>query len=212
MLEQRKKIILGFPKSEKALDLGCGTGLFFNLISQKNKHIWGIDISKRMLEKANEKIKQEKLSNIILTRGNAYSLPFENYFFNRVYCINTFCHIKDSKKVIEEISRVLKHDGIAYIEFYDINNLFVFVRVLTNFFLKNHGLVYGNHIPTLKKQIAESGLKVTDFKVVSYVETSDAIKKWLPSFLFTLLRFYEQLSKRFSLLQFTRCIIELRKQ
>lgn len=211
MLRERERIILNSKKVETSLDLGCGTGTFLKLISKRSKKVFGVDISPKMIQESINKTKQEKLSNVEIRLGNAYELDFESNFFDRVYCINTFCHIKDSKKAIGEISRVLKKDGIAYIEFYDILNLFVFVRSFANPFFRGHPFVYGNFIPFLKKFATDNDLEVESFNVVSYIETGDAIKKWLPSSLFVFLKFYKRIAEKISFLQFTRCVIELRK-
>ena len=102
-----------------------------------------------MLIEARKRKRIENLSNVKILYGTAYNLPFKDEFFDKVYCINTFCHIENNKKAVEEISRVLKKGGMAYIEFYDAINPFVFFRFIANPFFKNHPYVYGNFIPTV---------------------------------------------------------------
>ncbi|MEK6942287.1 MAG: hypothetical protein AABW85_05510, partial [archaeon] len=66
--------------------------------------------------------------------------------------------------------------------------------------------------PILKKTANKNRLKIKKFQTISYIETSDSIKKWLPGFLFKLLTWYKNISMKFPFLQFSRCIMEFEKQ
>ena len=93
-----------------ALDLGCGTGEIMRLILQqsKDKSLYGIDLSEKMLEIANEKLG----SHVNLILGDSEQLPFSDSFFDVVYCNDSFHHYPTPDKVLSEVCRVLKPSGV----------------------------------------------------------------------------------------------------
>ena len=92
-----------------ALDLGCGTGEMMRLILQQNKDksLYGIDLSEKMLEVAKEKLGNHV--NLILS--DSEQLPFSDSF-DVVYCNDSFHHYPAPDKVLSEVYRVLKPNGI----------------------------------------------------------------------------------------------------
>lgn len=93
-----------------ALDLGCGTGEMMRLILQQNKDksLYGIDLSEKMLEVAKEKLGNHV--NLILS--DSEQLPFSDSFFDVVYCNDSFHHYPAPDKVLSEVYRVLKPNRI----------------------------------------------------------------------------------------------------
>lgn len=94
------------------LDLGCGTGDLaykINKYSKKSKII-GLDLSEAMLDVAKFKRGKED-KNIIFQKGNSESLPFQDDYFDYIFCLNSFHHYANYKKALQEIHRVLKNDG-----------------------------------------------------------------------------------------------------
>lgn len=109
--------ILNLLKQEEfvgsVLDLGCGTGALLESIYNLNitEKLSGIDLSPNMIEEAKNKIG----ANARLYIGDAENLPFEDDVFNTVICNDSFHHYPSPDKVIKEVSRVLKEDGIFII-------------------------------------------------------------------------------------------------
>lgn len=91
------------------LDLGCGTGEMIKLILEQNKDksLYGLDLSEKMLEVAKQKLGNN--TNLIL--GDSERLPFINSFFDVVYCNDSFHHYPAPDKVLSEVRRVLKPSG-----------------------------------------------------------------------------------------------------
>lgn len=94
---------------EKILDLGCGTGAVLKLITDKIKyaHAYGLDISENMLKQAEQKLNDKAM----LTLGDAEHLPFENDFFDVVYCNDSFHHYPSPDAALSEVQQVLKQNG-----------------------------------------------------------------------------------------------------
>ena len=213
IVEKRKQLILGSPSVKTALDIGCGTGTFLGFISKKAKKVFAVDASEKMVQKAKERTKKEKLPNVEIMQAYAEKLPFKTGQFETIYCINTFYHIKEKEKTIAEIARALKKGGTAYIEFYNILNPFVFLRLLANPFEKNMPHVYPDTAGGIKKMLEKNQLQVQRIEVLSHVETSQAVKRWLPGFLFHFLLWYRKFSDRFTIFRLPkmRCIFVAKK-
>lgn len=93
-----------------ALDLGCGTGKMMRLILQEDgrKQLTGIDLSEKMLEIAKGKLGDKA---VFILEDSEY-LPFSADTFDVVYCNDSFHHYPAPEKVLAEIQRVLKPNGI----------------------------------------------------------------------------------------------------
>ena len=87
------------------IDLGCGFGEFGGVFYDYQVEV-GVDISPKDLELARGK---EIYSKVVW--ASAAELPFENDFFATSISISTLEHIKNPKKVLEEVYRVLKEGG-----------------------------------------------------------------------------------------------------
>lgn len=143
-------------RSEKILDVGCGTGVLWSYLRRlvaKNGGIIGLDISSKMLEKAQAKFR----TSFEYIQADVHSIPFRGELFDKVICFNAFPHFYDKAKVISEISRVLKTGGTFIITHSA-------ARKQINALHKEIGGVVGDdQIPSTKKMI-------TLFKKVGFVD------------------------------------------
>jgi len=111
-----KTVALSSPKT--ILDLATGTADLAIVVAKYNPqaHIIGTDISEKMLEIGNAKIKKQKLENQIeLHYGDAAKLPFEDNTFDVVTVAFGVRNFEDLNKGLSEIRRVLKPNGQAVI-------------------------------------------------------------------------------------------------
>ena len=102
--------ILGHISNKKILDVGGGYGL--NTIElAKSNHVYNLDLSEGQLKRS---IKH----NLLPICGNAIALPFKNESFDYVLCIGGFQYIPhgDRMKLLNELYRVCKSDGLIFIE------------------------------------------------------------------------------------------------
>jgi len=102
------------PES-KILDLGCGTGGLVASLSpliEKYGEIIGVDISPKMIEVAIKNNKHyNKDKNIRFVVSGAEKLPFQDSYFNLVFCLNSFHHYFNQRDAINEICRIMAPDS-----------------------------------------------------------------------------------------------------
>lgn len=89
------------------LDLGCGEGEIARLLFGKGVVDVGLDNEQGMVKKAQ---KSQIYKKVIL--GDAQNLSFEKEFFNLVFSNCVVEHIPDINKVLKEVARVLKKNGL----------------------------------------------------------------------------------------------------
>jgi len=117
--EDLTKIVRTFKMHgvRKILDLGCGSGRHTVYLASQGFEVWGIDISEEAIKKARSHLENMKL-NAHLTVGSIYKpLPYENSFFDALICTRALHHakIRDIRKAIKEIERVLKSRGLVFV-------------------------------------------------------------------------------------------------
>lgn len=101
---------LDIKPSAHVLEVGIGTGLTLPMY-RKDQKIDGVDLSERMLEKAEKRKKKLGMGNVKLHVMSAESLEFKDNTFDIVYAPSVFSVVHDPKKVLDEMLRVAKPDG-----------------------------------------------------------------------------------------------------
>ena len=100
---------------DDVVDLGCSIGVWYdNFKNWSFKKIIGIDISEeRALQAKNRGFDETHITN-------AYDLPFENNSKSCIISNHVFIHVlqdSDKLKILNEVRRVLKNDGIFIFNF-----------------------------------------------------------------------------------------------
>jgi 2-polyprenyl-6-hydroxyphenyl methylase/3-demethylubiquinone-9 3-methyltransferase len=110
------------PKGKTALEVGSGGGILTEEIARMGFITTGVDPSEQSIVTASNHAKANGL-HINYDKGIGENLPYADNSFDAVFCCDVLEHVRDLPKVISEISRVLKPDGIF---FYDtLNRTFV---------------------------------------------------------------------------------------
>lgn len=105
--------------SKKCLDVGTGTGEIAFLLAKnagKDGEVYGVDITPKMLEYAEMKMKDIVLPTpVIFEEGNALDLRFDDNTFDIVTSGYMLRNVTDVQKAIDEMYRVLKPGGKAVV-------------------------------------------------------------------------------------------------
>ena len=160
-------------KGETVLDLGSGAGFDSFLAVQKvgkEGKVIGIDMTKKMIEKARANAKKYGYVNVKFKLGDIEDLPLKN---NSVDVIISNCVINlapDKKKVFSEAYRVLKKEGRIYIS--DI----VLLKQLTREQKNNKDLLSGCVAGASQKKEYIKLIKNAGFKVKILGENKEISK------------------------------------
>jgi SAM-dependent methyltransferase len=102
--------VAGLAPGSRALELGCGTGLFTEKVAASGAVINGIDLSTHLLGSA--RARTRAIETVRLTCGNAEELPYGGGSFDAVYGSSVLHHL-DLDRALAEVARVLRPGGVA---------------------------------------------------------------------------------------------------
>lgn len=105
--------LLNFDKYKKILDVGCGTGTYILSFLDKNVDIYGVDISRNMLEICRKKIGnfKDKKAKIYLFNQPFEHNNFEKEFFDLIIMTRVLCHFRNLDEITKQINRLLNNKG-----------------------------------------------------------------------------------------------------
>ena len=121
----------------RILEAGSGLGKWLNYFHYRGYDITGIDYSRTAISKLSEYD-----SNLKNEFGDVTSLPFDDNSFDVYLSFGTLEHLEresDLVLAVNEIHRVLRKDGIAYITIPNLNFM-NFVFFVKNYFLNSNML------------------------------------------------------------------------
>ncbi len=164
----------------RVADLGCGSGVFTDLLHRMGYNAVGLDLSPKLIS-----LGQAKYPDVEFLEGDVERLPFETASLDGVLLSGIVHHLPDPSRCAAEVFRVLKPGG-AFVAF-DPNRMNPFMylyRDRSSPFYSSVG-VTENERPVLARQIAgvfrQSGFKVgTDFiSDLSYRYLASGRLRWL---------------------------------
>ena len=182
------------PPGGRVADLGCGSGVFTEIIRGRGHDCVGVDLSSELLELA---VAENPAATVVA--GDVESLPFDDATFDTVLLSGLVHHLPDPTRCARETARVLKPGG-RFMAFDPnrMNPCMYLYRARSSPFYSSKG-VTENERPVLAGAVRETftaaGLNV-DTQFLSglkyrYVASSAGrmilpIYNWLDSFLFRL--------------------------
>ncbi|MBC8229566.1 class I SAM-dependent methyltransferase [bacterium] len=107
-------------QAEGVLDVGCGRGEVLLMLSKQIGWGVGVDISEDDIVTAENTRKKQGIKNVEFRHANALDLPFALSTFDVVLCLGDvfgyFNLNEQHDRVLSEIKRVLKNDGLTVYE------------------------------------------------------------------------------------------------
>ena len=97
--------LMELDPSKTILEIGVGTGRLAEKTAGRCRHLTGIDLSPKTIERAGENLRD--FQNISLICGDFSVHPFQEQF-DVIYSSLTMMHFRDKQAVIRKISALLK--------------------------------------------------------------------------------------------------------
>ncbi|MBY8998259.1 MAG: class I SAM-dependent methyltransferase [Candidatus Thorarchaeota archaeon] len=103
----------------RILDLGCGTGRHVVSLTRLGFDVYGFDASPKALSMTQEWLNDEDLEATLCEHQMEEPFPYEHNFFDAVISTQVIHHnlMKNVRKTISEIERVLKPGGVLFVTF-----------------------------------------------------------------------------------------------
>lgn len=96
----------GLPHGARVADLGCGSGVFTELLRRAGYTSIGLDISPKLVA-----LGRSKYPGLELIEGDAENLPFDSESLDGVLLSGLIHHFPDPRRLAAEVRRVLKPGG-----------------------------------------------------------------------------------------------------
>jgi ubiquinone/menaquinone biosynthesis C-methylase UbiE len=101
-------------KKGNFLDVGCGAGYSLLLAQKEGNTVFGVDPSPGSHGVGRQGSAYD-IKDISIQQAYAEKLPFPDGCFDTVYSSHVLEHVNDTKKTLQEMSRVLHADGVLII-------------------------------------------------------------------------------------------------
>lgn len=170
----RHRIAAGFIDSGRVLDLGCGDGLFLDLLREKGVYGEGADISEVAVGKS-----RGKKHRAMLLSGEEKKLPFGNAEFDHVVLLDILEHLYKPNDFLIEAARISKKNVII-----SVPNFSSFPARMQALFGQvpennkpNKGHIYWFNFDALNSILKMADLKITDLKINTLWENKPIIGK-----------------------------------
>lgn len=102
-----QKLIPETHMKRYALDIGCGTGVFTNILRSKGYHVFSVDLNKRMLRIATETFGKRAM----FMEMSAAKLGFQENIFDLVLALEIIEHLDKPAALLSGIHRGTKKCG-----------------------------------------------------------------------------------------------------
>jgi ubiquinone/menaquinone biosynthesis C-methylase UbiE len=90
----------------RVVDLGCGSGVFTNVLQQRGYRCTGVDLSPKLIA-----IARSKFTAIEFLEGDVERLPFPDAAFDGVLLSGLVHHLPDPARCAAEVFRILRPGG-----------------------------------------------------------------------------------------------------
>ncbi len=170
----KKEILKRTPRGDRILDLACGTGILTLHLARVNpcSQIIGVDVMPEYLQKARQKILEERPCNIQLVCGKAEEVTFRTAFD----CVTSSYIPKyvPAERLVPHLAPLLKHHGVLILHDFAYPETWLFRKLweLHMILIKLAGWFLFPEWRTVFKELA--GLVRTSQWVAEYRQALDA--------------------------------------
>lgn len=105
----RYAFVKQFVAGKNVVDLACGEGYGSSMLAEQAAQVIGVDIDEKTVLHATNKYVRDNLKYI---RGSITGVPLTDGIFDLAVCFEAIEHISEHDKLLSEVKRLLKKDGI----------------------------------------------------------------------------------------------------
>ena len=116
-------------KGKKVLIVGCGMGTVSTEFARHGAIVTAIDLTPTAVKNTKKQMKLQGVKGKVLV-ADAENLPFADGSFDFVWSWGVIHHTPDTAKAANEIHRVLRKGGKAFVMIYHKNSLFYYGHVV----------------------------------------------------------------------------------
>ena len=168
---------LGSTPCDRLLDVGCGTGIYFDMLARQAHRIDALDLSADMVRVAAEYCQASKLDQIHPQAASADKIPFPDQTFDVVVSMDLLHHVPDPEAVLAEVYRVLRKDGRFFVFEPNICNPLTF---LAQAIPREERLALGRNRPATLRRLLERHFETVRWQGVSAIVTQcGGLRGWL---------------------------------
>ena len=102
-----------YPAGSRVLEAGCGIGAQTVILARNSPGalITSVDISEDSIKRAEDKIRQEGITNVNFRQGDIFRLPFEPVSFDHIFVCFVLEHLAEPQAALEQLRLLLKEGG-----------------------------------------------------------------------------------------------------
>jgi len=148
-------------KTDRLLDLGCGTGLFSIALSEYVKNIIAVDSSEKMIEIANEKKDAQNILNLSFEVKTIEQMDFQAGSYDIICAFNVLLYIEGYKSLLDRIYGILPQGGY-FVSVTDCVGENKIMRVINKLLQRMRIIPYMNQFTTaqLENVIIQAGFRI----------------------------------------------------
>jgi SAM-dependent methyltransferase len=102
-----------YPAGCRVLEAGCGIGAQTVILARNSPEalITSVDISKNSIKQAQERIREEGITNVVFQQGDIFHLPFLPESFDHIFVCFVLEHLADPQCALGQLRPLLKEGG-----------------------------------------------------------------------------------------------------
>jgi SAM-dependent methyltransferase len=102
-----------YPAGSRVLEAGCGIGAQTVILARNSPgaRITSVDLSEESLKRAQEKVRQEGITNVEFRQGDIFQLPFGPESFDHIFVCFVLEHLADPGRALGQLRPLLKDGG-----------------------------------------------------------------------------------------------------
>lgn len=109
----------GLSEGQIVWDIGCGNGCMTEYLAKKvgkQGHVYAVDSSSEMLDRAKQRVKSAGLENVTFIQGDITSMNLPEKTADLVYSRFIFMHLQNPKAVMGKVLSMLKPEGVLTLQ------------------------------------------------------------------------------------------------